>query len=324
MNGIGGKGSPKLVTGISSSRAMAFRPSIRRSGMVVRHRAALRAEGLHDVPDQFATPTDLDAHWRDPRLLLSHACGRPLVTSLQSDVQVIGVFHYDARGCVGIESLRGRTVAVNSLDSHSGCNALRGVVAPLSCNGAFFGAQWISGSHRRSLAAVLSGMADIAAIDAITLAGLRHHAPDSSSACAWWGMTASAPGRPLITSAATSPAELSAIRRALAAASLDSAAESVRSSLLIRRLEAADVRRWQPVADLAPPSAHTQPTNACKFTPRDSDNFQFCTATATALLATMRRCRSVWTAPARSRPAAHILARLFCPAKGSSLRGWRM
>ena len=68
-----------------------------------------------------------------------------MVTSLRATVQVIGAFEYTAPGCTGfdyrsellarsddskaIESYRGRIAAINALDSHSGCNALRGLTA---------------------------------------------------------------------------------------------------------------------------------------------------------------------------------------------------
>ena len=227
---------------------------------------ALQAQGVADIPAFLDKPADLDAHWRDPRLLLSQACGYPLVTSLQSDVQVVGAFRYTAPGCSGvdyrselvariadaeaIEGFRGRVAAINSLDSHSGCNALRGLVAPLARNGVFFADRLISGSHRRSLAAVQSGAADIAAIDCVTLAGLRRRDPELLRGLRLVGSTAPAPGLPLVTSIATTPADLAALRRALQAACNDPTVADVREALFIGGFEVASANAWQVIEEV--------------------------------------------------------------------------
>lgn len=227
---------------------------------------ALRAHGVADVPAVLDEPVELDAHWRDPRLLLSQACGYPLVTSLRSAVQVVGAFRYTAPGCSGveyrselvariddaeaIEGFRGRVAAINSLDSHSGCNALRGFVAPLARDAAFFSGQLISGSHRRSLAAVQSGAADIAAIDCVTLAGLRRRQPDLLRGLHVVASTAPAPGLPLVTSAATTAADLAALRMALHAACSDPAAADAREALFIGGFEVVSADAWQVLEDV--------------------------------------------------------------------------
>jgi ABC-type phosphate/phosphonate transport system substrate-binding protein len=227
---------------------------------------ALRAQGVVDVPATLDQPADLAAHWRDPRLLLSQTCGYPLVTGLLPAVQVVGAFHYAAPGCAGsayrselvaragdapaLEAYRGRVAAINSLDSHSGCNALRGLVAPLAGGGAFFGGEVITGSHRASLAALRSGAADIAAIDCVSLAGLRRHEPERLRGLRVVGSTAAAPGLPLITSASTSPADLAALRTALHAACVDPGAANAREALFIAGFEAVPAQAWQVIADV--------------------------------------------------------------------------
>ena len=227
---------------------------------------ALHAQGVADVAERLDWPLELDAHWRDPRLLLSQACGYPLVTSLRSSVQVVGAFRYTAPGCAGIEyrselvariddaesieGFRGRVAAVNSLDSHSGCNALRGFVAPLARDGAFFGDHLVSGSHRRSLAAVQSGAADIAAIDCVTLASLRRRDPALLRGLRVVTSTATAPGLPLVTSASTPPDELAALRSALHAACGDPSTADVRDALFIGGFEAVSTDAWQVIEEV--------------------------------------------------------------------------
>ena len=227
---------------------------------------ALQAQGMTDVPERLDAPVELDAHWRDPRLLLSQTCGYPLVTRLLPIVQVVGAFHYTAPGCSAfdyrsdlvariddagaIEGYRGRVAAINSLDSHSGCNALRGLVAPLARNGTFFRGQLISGSHRRSLLALQSGAADIAAIDCVSLAGFRRHEPELLRGLRVVGSTAPAPGLPLVTAATTTSAELNALRRALHAACSDPAVADAREALFIGGFQIVCAHAWQAIDDV--------------------------------------------------------------------------
>ncbi len=231
--------------------------------------AAMRAEGLQGVPEVPYWPADLEAHWRDPRLLLSQTCGYPLVTSLAGAVQVVGAFRYIAPGCAGIryrselvvrsedraraiEDLAGRTAAINSADSHSGWNALRALVA--SPHGGdhredgFFGRTVVSGSHRASIDMVREGRADIAAIDCVTLAGFQRVSPELLQGIRIIGHTASAPGLPLITASATSPAELAGLRRALAAAVVDPQLAEARQALFIEGFEVVPASTWNCIA----------------------------------------------------------------------------
>jgi ABC-type phosphate/phosphonate transport system substrate-binding protein len=233
---------------------------------------ALRAHGLVGAPTFLDEPADLDAHWRDPRLLLSQTCGYPLVTTLRGCVQVVGAFRYTAPGCSGfayrselvardddaltIDGYRGRVAAINSLASHSGCNALRGLVAPLARSGTFFSDQRITGSHRSSLVALRSGDADIAAIDCVSLAGLRRRKPELLRGLRVVGSTALAPGLPLVTSAATTPAELAALRSALHAACSDATAAHARAALFIAGFEPVAAEAWHVIDDVSR-SAHS-------------------------------------------------------------------
>ena len=227
----------------------------------------LHAEGLDPVPATLAWPTRLDAHWRARSLLLSQTCGYPLVTTLRDEVQVVGAFRYSAPGCSGIDyasalvvrraeagrpidTWRGRVAAINDPASHSGCNALRARVAPLARDGRFFAALRVCGSHRRSIEAVREGRADIAAIDCVTLAGLRRLRHDALDGLDVLGMTPPAPGLPLVTAAATSPDDLARLRRGLARACADTAWAPHRQALFIDGFEARDAAAWQPIETL--------------------------------------------------------------------------
>jgi ABC-type phosphate/phosphonate transport system substrate-binding protein len=222
--------------------------------------AALRAEGL-DVPARLSWPLDLERHWQDPALLLSQACGIPLVTSLIGKVSVVGAFRYTAPGCEGIdyrselvvrdddharsiEDLRDRVAAFNDPRSHSGCIALRALVAPLAHGGRFFLRTIRSGSHRASLGLVRGGRADVAAVDCVSLAALRQRFPGQWDGLRVLSSTAPAPGLPLITSGARPTAELDALRRGLAAACVDPDLAAVRDRLSIDGFERATAEDW--------------------------------------------------------------------------------
>lgn len=198
---------------------------------------ALRDElvtaGIADVPFGLTEPKDLAAHWQDPALLLSQTCGYPFTTTLAGRVRYVATPRFRAPGCVGafyasavlvresdgatgIGDLRDRRVAFNSRDSHSGYNALRALVAPHAAADRFFGAAIETGSHRRSLAALRAGVADVAAVDVVTLALMAAAHPDETETLRSIGHTAAAPGLPFVTACGTSDAELAVLRKALA------------------------------------------------------------------------------------------------------------
>ena len=56
-------------------------------------------------------------------------------------------------------------------------NLLRAAIAPLSDGTPFFESVVLSGSHRRSVAMVVAGVADVAAIDCVTFAHLQRLYP---------------------------------------------------------------------------------------------------------------------------------------------------
>jgi ABC-type phosphate/phosphonate transport system substrate-binding protein len=108
--------------------------------------------------------------------------------------------------------------AYNGDDSNRGMNALRHVVAPHARNGRFFASVVRTGSHLRSLRTVAEGCADVAAIDCVTFAFAQDELPALAKRVRAIGVTASAPGLPLIASRALGPERLSRVRDALDAA----------------------------------------------------------------------------------------------------------
>jgi ABC-type phosphate/phosphonate transport system substrate-binding protein len=227
----------------------------------------LHAAGVADVPVALTWPDNAAAHWLAPELLLSQACGFPLVTFLDGQVQLVGAFHYDAPGCDGLlnrsqlvvrasdpaqtlEDLRGRRVAINGTDSQSGYNSLRALVLPLARAGRFFGATHVTGAHHLSVMAVRDGLADVAAIDCVSLAGFDKHRPEITAGTRVLGETAAYPGLPLITATTTTETTMAALHDALTWLTLAPAMAQVREDLFIRAFEALPIARYQVCRDM--------------------------------------------------------------------------
>ena len=210
--------------------------------------------GVPDAPATLAWPDQLPEHWTAPELLLSQACGYPLVTFLDARVQVVGALHYRAPGCSGVfnrsqvivrdkhparnlQDLRGTTVAFNGTDSQSGYNALLAMVATLGGGNTFFSGRVHTGSHQDSVLAVRDGLADVAAIDCVSLAGLQRHQPQVTRGVRVLAQSEAYPSLPLITSTCTSASDLAALRAALSWSMQEPALAQVRADLFMSAFE---------------------------------------------------------------------------------------
>ncbi len=217
----------------------------------------LRRAGFPEVPYGLDRDGDYRAQWSDPELLLAQTCGYPLVTLLQGKVRYLATPCYDAPGCQGarysslllvraddpakaLADLRGRRGAYNRSYSQSGYNALRHAVAPLARGGRFFGECLETGGHGASLDALHDGRADLAAVDAVTVALLRRHRPAALEGLRSLGATAAAPGLPFITRGAASDQEVDRLRLALNDTFADPGLAEAREALLIAGLAVLD------------------------------------------------------------------------------------
>jgi ABC-type phosphate/phosphonate transport system substrate-binding protein len=229
--------------------------------------ARLRARGLAGVPDRLDRERDLGEVWRDPSLLLAHACGYPLVTGLAGRVAYLATPRYAAPGCAGtdnrsrvvvradspvgsVEALRGARAAVNGLDSNSGMNLLRALIAPLARGGRFFGEVVVTGAHVASLEAVAGGRAEVAAIDCVSLAHLGRGRPDLAAAVRVLAETPAAPGLPLVTRRDAPAEEVAALRAALSEVAADPALAAVRDELLLLGFEVLPEGAYRRIAEL--------------------------------------------------------------------------
>lgn len=219
------------------------------------------------VPPALTWPSDFRTHWTSADLLLSQACGFPLVTFLAGKVRVVGAFHYAAPGCSGalnrsqivvrasdpatsLADFRGRTVAYNGTDSQSGYNSLRAMVAPLAAGGAFFGARRETGSHLQSVLAVRDGVADIASIDCVSLAGFARHQGAATRGIRVLDQSPPYPGLPLISALHTTDRTLTALRAALTRVVQDPTLAELRQELFITGFEALDASAYRVCSEM--------------------------------------------------------------------------
>jgi ABC-type phosphate/phosphonate transport system substrate-binding protein len=216
--------------------------------------AALHAAGHRSVPSALDRGRTIDQLWQDPGLVLAQSCGYPLMTSLLGRVRLVATPRYRAAGCSGaswgsalvvraddassdLVALRGRRCAANQPHSNTGMNLLRAAVAELADGRPFFRSVAWTGSHRGSLALVADGAADLAAIDAVTLAHLGRIEPDLVRRTRILGWTEATPGLPLITAGDTDDATIEIMRQALGRIATEPTYAWIRDTLLLDGFE---------------------------------------------------------------------------------------
>lgn len=223
-------------------------------------RRRLEDAGVGGIADALDRPSDLHRSWRAPELLLSQACGYPLVAALPR-VAVVGVFGSPDAGTdrpgwyrsVIVGSAGGRRRAVNDRWSLSGWISLLAVDADDAADRSTV----ITGSHRASLEAVRSGAADVASIDAVTFALIAEHAPADVDGVSVVGRGPEVPALPLITARAEL---VPVLRRALAEVVDDPRLAGIRRRLHIDRFVPLDRAAYAGVGTLARSVIDADPT----------------------------------------------------------------
>jgi ABC-type phosphate/phosphonate transport system substrate-binding protein len=175
---------------------------------------------------------ELASLWLHPELLLAQTCGFPWASSLQGKVKLVASPQYTLPGCDGathcsfilvpessparsLADLRQKRAAINSQDSNSGMNLFRHAIAPLSQQGGFFSSVVESGGHIRSMEMLQQGLADAAAVDAVTYGYLQRDAPERIAGVRILAKTVKSPTLPLITAATRSDEEVNLLRQIL-------------------------------------------------------------------------------------------------------------
>ncbi len=232
----------------------------------------LRNDGMK-APAQLARELPYDASWTRPDLVLGQTCGLPMATTLANRVSVVGTFDLALQACPPghyrsallvragsdidcLENARGRRLVINNLDSQSGFHSVMGqlrtqlrtrlqtqLLDPMPTL-RFFSSVAVSDAHRNSIAWLLDGRADIAAIDCHSLALARRFGP-SPDELRIVGYTPAVPGTPLITAQHANASRIGdAVERALQR--LDT---HQRRELGIAGLWRCDATDYQPLAD---------------------------------------------------------------------------
>jgi ABC-type phosphate/phosphonate transport system substrate-binding protein len=231
------------------------------TALAERLRLDVRCAGL-DIPQTLQSAADVHAQWLEPDLLLSQACGYPLMTLLKDKVQLVGTLAYDAPGVEGIycrsqlicragdarqalSDFAGSTLAFNDSISQSGYNALRALVALSTSQRPFFARSIQTGAHYRSIEAVRTGQADMASIDPVSWAHWLRSNAQHAAEVRVFEATASYPGLPLVTSLQTPRPVLEALRSGLQALATEPAAAAVRAPLLINGFVLTDRADYQ-------------------------------------------------------------------------------
>ena len=167
----------------------------------------------------------MQAVWTSPDLLIGQTCGWPYASTLRGKAVPFARFHYALEGCpaghyqsyyIGRSSedrklldgrealLSAQTIAVNGDDSQSGFHVYREITGEFSPEAIEPEKRLVTGSHRNSIAAVSSGRADIAAIDAVAFKLAQRYDGAVVDNVSVLGKSKPKPGLPLITAAGKS------------------------------------------------------------------------------------------------------------------------
>ena len=239
-----------------------LRPAYDRLWQAVRERAAW-------VPDRLEWDVDLHAQWRDAATVVGYTCGWPLVTELADladadRLHVVGTFVFAIPEADGptyrsvLVARRPGTAAdfVGALAAANGPDSLSGWVSLLhAVHGP--GARWqgevlFTGAHVESVRAVHEGRAEVASIDAVSLAHIRRLHPEICSDLVEVGNGPQVPCLPVIAGPTVGPAALRDLQAAFTDAVADPALAEVRATLLVEAFVAREFADYRPLRELAP------------------------------------------------------------------------
>lgn len=134
--------------------------------------------------------------------------------------------------------LRGAAWAYNEPHSHSGYHVVRYHLATLGETGAFFGRVIASGAHQRSLALILAGAVDAAAIDSTVLDMLLAREPTLAARLRIVATLGPSPMPPWVVHESVPPAQRQALAAALTAMHTDAVGQAVLRQALLARFAA--------------------------------------------------------------------------------------
>jgi len=226
----------------------------------------LRRQGFSDVPNHIQHDQNLADLWNDPDLWFSQCCGYDIVRRYVDILRPLATPHYGAPGCYGSDyasyvvvaenceasdvlEMFGARCVVNGMESHSGANALKALVAPENRNGHFFASVIVSGAHVSSIDMVRRGVADVAAIDCVTYALLESYRPAALEGIRKLGRTYRAPAIPYVTSWRKSIDTIKRLQTAIFDAFADPHLTITRQALYLKNLELLPVSAYRRISE---------------------------------------------------------------------------
>ena len=227
----------------------------------------LERAGVKGVPAVLQHGRAAHDLWADPELLLSQCCGADIVNRYAGKLVPLATPRYTAPGCQGcyyssvilvaedspateLEHLRNSVCVVNGFESHSGMNALRALVAPLSLNGRFFSSVRTGGSHADSITVLTKRQAEVAAIDCVSYALLNRYRPSFLAGTRPLCYTARAPGIPYVTRATSAEKLVVQLRRALLESFEEAEVRAACEAIFINGIEILPPSTYQKFAEL--------------------------------------------------------------------------
>lgn len=207
---------------------------------------------------------DVHEHWTDRECRVAQACGWPVATTLRGRVRVVGAFALALDGADGhryrsvvlanrVASLDdfvspGTVAAANGPDSLSGWISL--LAATVGPDAGWPGSVRWTGGHVESLRALRESRADVASVDALSLAFVRRHRPELVARLHEVGWGPWVPSLPVVVPAGTPENMVNEIRDAFVGALVDEDLAEVRDNLLLAGFVPLDDSAYAPLANL--------------------------------------------------------------------------
>jgi ABC-type phosphate/phosphonate transport system substrate-binding protein len=223
-------------------------------------RTELHRRGVADVPAELDFDRKPVPPAIGPEVLFTQVCGWPLQTIYAGQAVMLGTPVYHAPFCQGgshagvfvvhaqstyesVRALRGCRFVFNSVQSNSGMNLPRRLIADLVPGGAFFASVVQTHSQPGNLECVARQEADATCVDCVTYAFFARARPEIARNLRVLAPTPPSPAIPFATSAATPPDLRAALTEALLAVARSPQWASARAGLLL-----ADIVRAEPAA----------------------------------------------------------------------------
>ena len=213
--------------------------------------------------------TDVICHifWNDPNLWFSQCCGYDIVRGYAGKLRPLATPHYGAPECEGADyasniivaedcnasdvlEMYGSVCVVNGIESHSGSNALKSLVAPKHRSGRFFSKVKVSGSHAASLEMIRNGEAEVASIDCVTYALLESYRPSALNGVRKLGRTYRAPAIPYVTRWLENDERIERLQTAIFDAFADVHLTATRQSLYLKNIEVLPVSEYMRIIEI--------------------------------------------------------------------------